>query len=270
MKRIVKLFILVCFAAIFLHFGDTCKVEAAQETYQDNENGIITITYDNSANVKMKIGVIKDNQKYYYDLQNGKNELDIPLNMGNGNYTIKIFKNISGSKYSVVDSTTIDLELFDENIVFLQSHIIINFKFADKVKEKAEELTKTCTSEKEIVDTIYNYVVSNFSYDKEKIATLSSGYLPDVSIIYTNKKGICYDLSALLASMLRSKGIETKLVTGYTPTVDVYHAWNAIYDSEEEEWYTVDATYDVAVVKAGQRYTMKKKLSDYKDIKYQY
>jgi transglutaminase-like putative cysteine protease len=83
--------------------------------------------------------------------------------------------------------------------------------------------------------------------------------------------GICYDISAIMASMLRSQGVEVKLVTGYTPNIEgVYHAWNSVYDENNDSWITVDATYDIAMYKADKKYKMKKSSSDYTDIKYQY
>ena len=69
--------------------------------------------------------------------------------------------------------------------------------------------------------------------------------------MYKDKDGICYDFSVVFAAMLRTQGIETKLIKGYSTKVDGYHAWNQIYDSEKEEWYTVDSTYDICYDDAG-------------------
>ncbi len=273
MKSYWKLLVLGILTCFFVICSEQ-KVSAAtteDNTFLDNENGIITISYHNSSNAKMKIGVTKDDQSYYYDLKKGQNEIDIPLNMGNGKYKIKILKNITGTKYSVVKSTNIELELEDDNIVFLQSNVIIDFELEDKAIAKAKSLTKNCKSEAEIVSTIYKFIVKNFAYDYDKIATLSSGYLPDIEIIYKNKKGICYDISAVMAAMMRSQGVEVKLVTGYTPKIEgVYHAWNSVYDEKKGSWYTIDATYDIAMYQAERKYTMKKPYKDYSDIKYQY
>lgn len=273
MKRIFKLALLaiITFFTISLTEESVSASSKDSDTFCDNDNGIITITYDNDKNTKMKIGVTKDGESYYYDLSNGKNEVDIPLNMGNGNYTIKILKNISGTKYSVVQSTKIDLELNDDSLVFLQSNVIVDFELEDKAIQKAEDLTVNCKSNEEIVSTIYKYIVGNFSYDYDKLSTLTSGYVPDIEIVYKNKKGICYDISAIMAAMMRSQGVEVKLVTGYTPNIEgVYHAWNSVYDSKDDTWYTIDATYDIAMYQARKTYTMKKSARDYTDIKYQY
>ncbi|MDD5936959.1 MAG: transglutaminase domain-containing protein [Clostridiales bacterium] len=272
MKNFFKLTLLGIITLWFFGMSEV-KVSAASNsnTFENKENGIITVTYNNTTNVKMKIGVTKDKQSYYYDLGHGKSKLDIPLNMGNGKYTIRILKNISGTKYSVVETTSIDLDLSDDNIVFLQSNVIVNFELSDKAIEKAKDLTQKCKSDAEIVSTIHNYVVKNFEYDYDKASTVSSGYLPDIEIIYKNKKGICYDISAIMAAMMRSQGVEVKLVTGYTPNIKgVYHAWNSVYDDSSGSWYTIDATYDIAMYRAKKKYTMKKDSKDYSDTKYQY
>ncbi len=273
MKRIIKITLLaiITFLAISMKEETVNASSKDSDTFCDNDNGIITVTYNNDANTKMKIGVTKDDQSYYYNLGNGKNVVDIPLNMGNGKYSIKILKNISGTKYSVIQSTKIDLELKDDNVVFLESNVIVDFELEDKAIKKADNLTASCKSNEEIVSTIYNYVISNFSYDYDKLSVLTSSYVPDIEIVYKNKKGICYDISAIMAAMMRSQGVKVKLVTGYTPNIEgVYHAWNSVYDSKKDTWYTIDATYDIAMYQAKKKYTMKKSAKDYADIKYQY
>lgn len=275
MKKQWMLCLFMMFSMIFLLFGTSEKKVLAEEqvgrAIMNNDNGTVTISYNNKDNHKMKVGVTKDGQSYYYDLKNGKNSIDLPLNMGNGKYSIRIFKNISGTKYSVVQSTNMELELQDENLVFLQSNVIVDFTLRDKAIKKAESLTKNCKTDQEIAETIYNYVVKNFAYDFDKASSLSSGYIPDIEIVYKNKKGICYDISAIMAAMMRSQGVEVKLVTGYTSNIKgVYHAWNSIYDEKSKKWYTVDATYDIAMYQAKKKYSMKKSYNSYKQIKYQY
>lgn len=242
----------------------------ASELFEDNDNGVLTISYDNTDNVKMKIAITKGSKNYYYDLGNGKNSIDIPLTMGNGTYTIRVCKNLTGNKYSVIESQEFKLELGNEDDVFLHPNVIVNYDIDYAAIKKAAQLTKDSKTEADKVKKIYNYVVKNYNYDYDKIANLQSGYIPDIKIIYKNKKGICYDISALMASMLRSQGIRVQLVTGYTPNVSVYHAWNVIYDSDKDQWYTIDATYDVGRREAGKKYSMIKKSSQYKDISYQY
>lgn len=81
-------------------------------------------------------------------------------------------------------------------------------------------------------------------YDYDKIATLSYDYVPKADMILSAKSGICYDYSVLLASMLRSQGIPSRLIKGYTSWTSVYYAWNEIYLEASDEWVVVDTTYD--------------------------
>ncbi|MDA3846892.1 MAG: transglutaminase-like domain-containing protein, partial [Vallitaleaceae bacterium] len=99
-------------------------------------------------------------------------------------------------------------------------------------------------TEDEIIDVLYSYVVENITYDYDKIETLSYDYIPDIDQVLEDGTGICYDYSVLLASMLRSQDIPTKLIKGYTVNTPVYHAWNEVYSSSKEEWMVVDTTFD--------------------------
>ncbi len=75
-----------------------------------------------------------------------------------------------------------------------------------------------------------------------------------------------------MAAMLRSVGVEVKVVTGHTPNVKEYHAWNQVYDSAKKKWYTIDATYDMCLynAKSSKKYSMFKPDKDYEDILYTY
>ena len=44
------------------------------------------------------------------------------------------------------------------------------------------------------------------------------------------RKGICFDYASLMSALLRSQGIPTKLVVGYSGTA--YHAWISVYLDE--------------------------------------
>ena len=56
---------------------------------------------------------------------------------------------------------------------------------------------------------------------------MESDYLPDVDETLRSEKGICFDYAALMAAMLRSQKIPTRLEIGYAGTT--YHAWISTY-----------------------------------------
>ena len=73
---------------------------------------------------------------------------------------------------------------------------------------------------------IYDYVINNISY----VSTAengANGYIPVPDTVLANKSGICFDYASLMAAMLRSQKIPTKVVVGYAG--DIYHAWISVY-----------------------------------------
>lgn len=80
------------------------------------------------------------------------------------------------------------------------------------------------TDDREIFETIRGYIKANYMYDYVKAATVAGGTLPDIDGCYEKKMGICQDLAALAACMLRVQGVPTRLMVGYAGKM--YHAWN--------------------------------------------
>ena len=60
------------------------------------------------------------------------------------------------------------------------------------------------------VEKIYSFVVDNITYDKQKAATVTSGYLPNLDAVLQSGTGICFDYSAVMTAMLRSQRIPHK------------------------------------------------------------
>jgi transglutaminase/protease-like cytokinesis protein 3 len=207
-----------------------------------SQNGYITIKYLNETTKKLKVIIQKDSQKYTYDLNNLGNYDTYPLQMGNGKYKITVYENISGTKYSTKQSVTINVKLGDENSPFLVPNQLVNYSSTNETVKKAIELTKNKTADIDKVDAIYDYVISNFSYDNLKAKEVKSGYLPVVDEILKSKKGICFDYASVMAAMLRSQGIPVKLVTGYSSNLSAFHAWNEIY-TDETGWIKLNEMY---------------------------
>ena len=100
---------------------------------------------------------------------------------------------------------------------------------------------------------IYDYVVSNLTYDYEKADTVTTGYLPDVDETLKTGTGICFDYAALTTAMLRSCDIPCKLQIGYAG--DIKHAWIDVYIRSKgwvnqavsfkgDTWTLMDPTFD--------------------------
>jgi transglutaminase-like putative cysteine protease len=201
---------------------------------------------------RVKVLVEKDGSKYYYDMID--NEETLPLQMGDGAYKVTVYQNTTGNRYRAVLSQNVTVEMDSDREAFLQSVQAIEWTTDMEAIRKAQALTKGLKTDEEKVAAIHKYIVKNFSYDHSKVGKLASDYLPNVEQTFSDRKGICYDYASLLAAMTRSVGIPAKLVKGYTPNANGYHAWNEVYLNDQ--WVTLDATYDSQMDDLGGKYAM--------------
>lgn len=261
----VLLFILAFEFLVIRAFADSA-------TISNNNDGTVDLVYNNTNDVKVKLLVqLSGGKQYKYDIPKGNVNIKIPMTQGNGEYKFILCKNIAGTRYAVIQTLSITQNLSDSSDAYLTSNFMISWDVNNKAIKHAQDLAKKSKGKK--IKVIYEYVVKNYAYDYAKsdnVDELSKGnaYIPNINHIFDVKKGICYDISILLASMLRSVGVPTKVVTGYTPNATVYHAWNNVYDNSK--WNVVDATYDLQLYKAKRKYKMYKDFNDYKDIVYTY
>lgn len=212
--------------------------------------GYIMLKRD-SAGKRIKVQVIKG-ITYTYDINSTGNYEVFPLAEGNGNYTIKVFENISGNKYSQLFSKTITVSLANQALPFLYPNQYVNFNVNTNAVKTAEHLTKNEPNDIKKVEIIYNYTIAAMAYDVNKANTVQAGYLPNIDAVLAAKKGICFDYASVMAAMLRSQGIATKLIVGYTGKV--YHAWINVYTPKTgwidgmiyfdgKQWKLMDPTF---------------------------
>lgn len=189
--------------------------------------GYVMVKYTGS-NGKIKVQVTKNGKETYSYNLNAKNAYEVfPLSEGNGAYNIKIFENISGTKYSQLFSQDINVKLANNFLPFLHPNQYVNYTANSQTVKTGMTVTKNAKTDVEVVKSVYNYVVNGMTYDKAKAASVQSGYLPQVDAVLASKKGICFDYAAVMATMLRTQNIPVKLVVGYTG--DIYHAWINVY-----------------------------------------
>lgn len=210
--------------------------------YSNAADGYVMVKHQASTSKRLKVQVAKTGgTTYTYNLTAGDSYTTFPLSEGSGSYKVTVFENTTGSKYATVLSLSFSITLTDEFAPFLYPNQYVNYTASSKVVEKAAELTGDMTDTLEIVAAVYEYVVTNYSYDYDKASTVKSGYLPDLDAIYNAKKGICFDYAAVMTAMLRSRDIPTKLVVGYAGSA--YHAWINVYTSEDG-WITAAIYFD--------------------------
>ena len=191
------------------------------------DQGYIMAAYHgDSSDVNIQISG-PDSINYMYYISQKDEYTAMPLSSGDGSYLISVYENLEGDMYSTVLSEIIDVTLENEFLPFLYSNQFVNFTKDSEAIQRGAQLAKDCTSDLDVVTAVYNYVTENIQYDFEKASSVTSPYYPDVDETLRTKKGICFDYSALMCTMLRTQGIPTKLNIGYAG--DIYHAWISVY-----------------------------------------
>ena len=215
-------------------------------------DGYFCVRYQGEAD-KIKLQLFKDTSiTYTYDIA-PDTDVVIPLSLGSGIYSITIYENIQSNEYAMVYADDLDITLDDELTPFLYPNQYVNFNENSDTTALARELTDGCTSELDAVAKVYDYMIKNITYDYNKAENVQPGYLPDVDEILKIKTGICFDYSAVMASMLRSVGIPTRMEIGYSG--DAYHAWVSVYvkdvgwindiiQFDGNIWTLMDPTFD--------------------------
>lgn len=234
------------------HPGDKVKSNSdAEIDYSNVADGYVMVRYKTSTSVKLKAQVKGPTTTYTYNVSQGE-WTAFPLSDGPGEYKVTVFRNTTGNKYAQVIALTTTYEPKDEFAPFLYSNQYVNFADAPNTRAKAQELIGGETDTLAQIQTVYDYVVNNFVYDKQKAASVKSGYLPVLDEVLASKKGICFDYAALMAGLLRSQGVPCKLVIGYAGTQ--YHAWISVWSPEHgwldgaiyfngSEWQRLDPTF---------------------------
>lgn len=259
--------IIVPLLAFFLLFSVCSYAAVSQYDNFDNsksEQGAVGARYIPSAQKRVKTRVQNNVDKYDYDLFGRESFEYFPLQLGDGDYKIAIFENVIANRYRQVKAQSIKATIKNVLDVFKASVQTVNWNPDMEIIKKAGELTKDLQTDKEKIVVIYNYVVDSFSYDYEKINNINATYVPNIDKIFQDKKGICYDYSAVLAAMLRSQNIPSKLIKGYSDLVNGYHAWNEVYLAYENRWIVIDTTYDSVLKKSNMKFGMEKDRAKYK------
>lgn len=214
------------------------------------DEGYLMANYTGS-NPKVKFQITGPDQvTYTYNLHGGYETF--PLTAGNGSYTLGVFEFIEGTTYSTLFTQNIEVSVANQFGPYLYANQYVNFTSGSTVVEKGSQLARPADSDLEVIENVYNYIITNFTYDYDKASTVESGYLPVVDDVYSQQTGICFDYSAVMATMLRTQNIPTRLEVGYKG--DVYHAWLSTYISGEgwingiiqyngNEWNLMDPTF---------------------------
>ena len=278
-RRFLCIPVILCVILLFSSCGkDTSASNNTKKTNRDNEPVVLTgsadgtVTYGNESvtidashtqngylmisytgqNLKVKLQITGANDiTYTYNLH-GDGYETFPLTAGSGTYQIGIFENIEGTSYATLFTQSIDAQLENEFDPYLYANQYVNFNANSKAVAEAKKISSSAGDDLEVIQNVYNYMISNFTYDYDKAATVQSGYLPDVDEVFEQKTGICFDYAAVMATMLRCERIPTRLEVGYAG--DIYHAWistyihdkgwvNGIIEFDGKDWKLMDPTF---------------------------
>lgn len=220
--------------------------------YSNAEFGYISILAP-SSDSELKAQITLGESTYTYTLVSNQ-YIIVPLQMGNGIYSVKLLRNKGGNTYAVSASTKIDVTLVDETTAYLYPNQIVDYTKETKAVMKSFELTLEADSEIERVYEVYQYVTKNIEYDYDKAKVAQTKFiLPIIDETYLIEKGICFDYASLMTAMLRVQHIPTRVVTGYVE--QGYHAWVDVYIKdtgwinpsiyfETNQWKRIDPTFD--------------------------
>ena len=78
----------------------------------------------------------------------------------------------------------------------------VNFTADSLPVAKAEELADGASSDLDIISSVYNYIITHFTYDYSKASSVTSGYLPAIDEVFTSEKGICFDYAAVMTFLM--------------------------------------------------------------------
>ena len=198
---------ILCFSLVFAFIFGILPVYAVAADSVSNDkaaiktdhikDGYIQAAYLGKEEKKIKLTIEKGQSKYTYDLNNKGDYETFTLQMGNGDYKVKVLQNISGTKYAVIWTADIKAEGITEFAPFLVSNQFVHYSSDNEVIKKATTLSKDAKDDLTKVSNIYNFVVDAMDYDSNKAKTVQSGYLPNIDAVVKAKKGICFDYAAV-------------------------------------------------------------------------
>lgn len=191
--------------------------------------GYVMVRYDGSVEkVKLQI-TAPDTTIYSYNLRPGNYET-FPLSDGSGTYQITVLEHVQENMYAVSFAQEINVTILDEFKPFLYPNQYVWFTPDSKAVALGIEISNNASNDLDYVEQIYRYVIENITYDDALAANIQADYLPVIDNTLDTSTGICFDYASLMASLLRSQNIPTKLVVGYSG--DAYHAWISVYLKE--------------------------------------
>lgn len=198
----------------------------------NSSEGYIMVKYTGSAS-KIKIQITGPSGETYTYTDTSNEYETFPITEGNGSYKVDILENVSGTMYTLNLSQKLNVSIDNEFTPFLYPNQYVWYTSDCDTVAKGCELSDNSSDDLGYVENVYKYVIKNVSYDTAKASNVPLDYVPDIDETLSTGKGICFDYASLMSAMLRSQGVPTKLVVGYSGAA--YHAWISVW-LEETGW----------------------------------
>ncbi|MDR3364678.1 MAG: transglutaminase-like domain-containing protein [Clostridiales Family XIII bacterium] len=226
--------------------------DGATVDFSHAQDGYIMAKYEGD-NSKVKIQITKDGgETYTYDIQGNTDFAGFPLSQGSGNYSVAMFLNVEGDKYSQACAQAVEADIADGFQPFLRPNQYCDYSSSTRSVAKGAEVAQGSKSDLKTIENVFVYVTGNVEYDYDKAATVQSGYVPNVDETLSSGKGICFDYASLTTCMLRTQGIPCQLVVGYAG--EAYHAWISVHvegvgwvanmiQFDGDQWTLMDPTF---------------------------
>jgi transglutaminase-like putative cysteine protease len=223
-RTTLSAFVLPSADGITTYGTDTVSIDASH-----TDDGYVMVSYQGAAE-KAKLQItVPDQTVYTYTLAPGDYS-SFPLSGNNGSYQLDVLECAYENMYALVFSQTIQVALKDEFGPFLYPNQYVWYTSNSQAVKLGMEISDGSSDDLNYVENVYDYVINNITYDQEIASNIPLDYIPDIDATLASSKGICFDYAALMAAMLRSQGIPTKLEVGYSGTA--YHSWISVYLAE--------------------------------------
>lgn len=189
-------------------------------------SGYVMVQYKGTVGkVKLRI-TIPDGTIYTYTLRGSSYET-FPLTGDSGAYHMEVLEHVKDNSYAIAFSQDMDVTITNEFDPFLYPNQYVWFTEDSNAVKLGKKLSDQSSDDLDYVKNVYHYIIENVTYDKKKAENTPTDYLPDLDDTLDTGKGICFDYASLMAAMLRSQSIPTKLEIGYSG--EAYHAWVSVY-----------------------------------------
>lgn len=211
---------------------DIISSDIASINITHSQDGYIIFTYTGTADKVIFQITQPDGTRYPYPINDNTPKV-LSLVSGSGEYKFAVLEHTGDNKYVTSLSKTQDIAIKDEFTAFLFPNQYTDYNTDSECILIARKISDHSETDLTFVSNVFNYIIADITYDYDLAENIGTNYIPNPDATFQSKKGICFDYASLMASMLKSQRIPTKVEVGYAGTA--YHAWISVY-LEETGW----------------------------------